>query len=104
LRVDAGLEAFGRALPATPTAGAHAELQSELVERAHPGLGALLDLAFRYRVANADVHPGSSDSLLQTIFNYRSFMPLTKINHRFERTSKMALTHQMRIIIVLLWT
>jgi len=89
LRINAGTKAFGSALPAAAAAGADAELKSEFVHAAHARLSAFLNLAFRYRVANADVHPGS---LLRTAFNCCSFMPLTKINHRFERTSKMALT------------
>ena len=83
--LDASLQAFGGALPATAAAGADAELKSELIHRADACLRAFLDLALGYRVANADVHPGS---LLRTAFNGCSFMRVITNNHRFERTSE----------------
>ena len=45
-----------RALLAATAPGADPELEGELIERVHSSPGALLDLALRHGVANADVH------------------------------------------------
>src|SRR5260221_8644969 len=71
----AGAQHVGSAIPATPAPRSDAQLSSERVERIGTGTSAFLDLAKRYRVADADVH---ATSIIRTIISQTNILPRTK--------------------------